>query len=248
MINLFTTYYISSERQKELDHCLAENLKNPLINQVYVFLDQNTNEHDVPFKTDKLKFIKLDRIPTYKDWIENASKHKGDFSIFVNADIYLNNSISNLNKYLQNDRSIVCLSRYEDNDGIKPHPMPKWSQDFWAIKNDQLKSIDFISELEIPTGKCRCDNRLAFIFTIWGWDIYNPTNEIHCFHKHKSNIRNYNKLDLSTIGGLAFVNPTKTHKNPSDIEISIMPVKTTNIKKCYLNVWLEQNLNAKKTH
>ena len=255
-INLFTTYFKSESenRQKELDYCLTQNLINPYINQINTFLDQNTRSSDFyhffedpenHLYINKLNFIKIDRIPTYKDWIEHSIKSNA-ISIFTNADIYFDDSINKVYKYLEKPNRLICLSRYEDLDEyIVPHENPYWSQDSWVIDFSQDHDFNFIKKLDVPTGKYRCDNKVAYIFSVYGWDLYNPCSEIKSYHKHRSKIRTYDKADTSIIGSLAFVSPTANPENPSIVEYHIMPIKTTNIKKeAIVSQWLENQING----
>lgn len=244
-INLYSTYFISSsqERQQELDFCLIKNLENMYIYNVNIFIENNavdrvrqiTNKLGL-FEKNKLNLIVLDKIPSYKDWLEN-SKDKDEISVFSNADIYFDQTINRVFGYLRDKNSLICLSRHEiiDNKAM-PHKKPKWSQDAWIINSNQINDIDFLEKLEISTGACRCDNKLAYRFAISGWNLYNPFEEIKCYHKHESGIRNYKRKDRSIIGGLAFVNPSIYR--PSEIEIEIMPMKKDNIKSCNLNNYL----------
>jgi hypothetical protein len=252
-INLFTTYFHhdSEARQKELDFCLIKNFLDQNIDKLYLFLDEKTNESDVQNKlinsglkpTNKIEFIKIDRVPTFRDWILFSKNIRDkDVSIFTNADIYFDSSILKFKEYIRYPKSIICLSRHDDlEDGrIELHQNPEWSQDSWAMTGESIRLVDFNSDLEISTGKCRCDNKLAYVFAVNGWDIYNPCKDLKCIHKHSSKIRDYNKFDKCIMGALAFVGPTISGF-PSSLEISIMPINTKNIKKISLNSWLCQN-------
>jgi len=255
-INLFTTYFKpeSEDRQKELDYCLTQNLKNQYINKINIFLDQNTRSSDLYrffeeiddyIYSNKLNFIKINRIPTYKDWIDYSIKNN-DISIFANADIYFDDSINKVYKYLEKPNSLMCLSRYEDFDEhIVPHENPQWSQDSWIINFSKENNFSFIKELDVPTGKYRCDNKVAYIFSVQGWDLYNPFYEIKSYHRHKSKKRTYDQADTSIIGSLAFVSPTTNPETPSIVEYHIMPIKAANIKKeAIVSPWLENRISG----
>jgi len=253
-INLFTTYFKSESeyRQKELDYCLTQNIRNPCINKINIFLDQNTRSsnfyhffEEPDIYANKLNFIKIDRIPTYKDWIDYSIKNN-TVSIFTNADMYFDDSINKVYKYLEKPNSLMCLSRYEDLDEhIVPHENPQWSQDSWIINFSKENNFSFIKELDVPTGKYRCDNKIAYIFSVHGWDLYNPFYEIKSYHRHISKIRTYDKADTSIIGSLAFVSPTTNPENPSIVEYHIMPIKTANIKKeVVIGRWLENKIRG----
>ena len=248
-IKLFTTYFISNskKRQLELDSCLINNLKNSYINQINVFLDHKTkssnfyhffeNEELHPY-CNKLNFICLDKMPTYKNWIEHSSANT--ISLFSNADIYFDKSINKISDYLTEPNNIICLSRHEDLlKSTKLHPNPHWSQDVWAINGNHIQNINFLPKLDIPTGQFRCDNKFAYIMSIYGWNLYNPCNTIKCYHKHLSNIRTYDPVEINNIGGLAFVYPCEKTE-ASKIDIQIMSLNTKNVTGCSMNNWLEK--------
>lgn len=257
MVSLFTTFFLSQdlERQQELITALQHNVNNPEIKTIYIFLDgtdeeatRNVIKENV--ETNKIKFLNIKRIPTYGDWIEYSKLFRDeieDISIYVNADIYTDNTINVLKEYLNTPESIVCLSRHDVGlEGIMPHPNPHWSQDLWAISKQNILNITnqcFLDELNITrTGMYRCDNKLAFLFTMRGWTIFNPQKQINCFHIQKNTERSYGRFDLNMIGGLCFVGITDTPAVPSDLDVSIMPTKVGNITKCAINKYLHKNL------
>lgn len=254
-INLYTTYFKSNseKRQLELDNCLINNLKNLYINQINIFLDQHTkSSHFYHFfeneelhqYCNKLNFIYLNQMPTYKNWLEHSALNC--ISIFSNADIYFDKSINKISKYLAKPNNIICLSRHEDLlDSTKLHSNPHWSQDAWAINGNHIQNISFLPKLNIPTGQFRCDNKFAYLMSIYGWNLYNPCNTVKCYHKHQSNVRTYNPIEINNIGGLAFVYPCKNMK-ASKIDIQIMSLNTKNIIGCSINDWLEKTLNQER--
>ena len=250
-MNLFTTYFISEikERQEELDFCMERNLNNPHIGELNVFADDPAT-HSLQTNPifhqhlGKIKFIRYDGAPTYRSWLENSP---AGISILFNADIYFDESIRKVPEYLKKPNSIVCLSRHEDEmDSIIPHKNPQWSQDLWAVNLDHENNLQFMGELEVRTGRYRCDNKIAYVFSVNGWDIYNPHDEIKCYHRHNSKVRNYDKLDTSIVGALGFVSARCTPDSPSEIEINIMPVMTDHIKKVSLSSWLEEQIFPEK--
>jgi hypothetical protein len=237
-VNVFTTFFCSSSpsRQEELNRCLQNNLKNELIYSLNVFLDYNidlsvlkkvlSNPEVEPFVT-KLKFIFLDRIPSFKDWL---SIPVNGISVFCNADIYFDDSLSLVQEYVRYNKSIVCLTRKEIiSNSISFHPDPHWSQDCWALDGSNIPKIDFLEKLNISTGKMRCDNKIAYLFSMHGWDLYNPVNKVNCYHLHESKARNYDMGDTSILGALGFVRPCEDAEAPSKVEIHVMPLKTSNI-------------------
>lgn len=248
---LFTTYYQSNNalRQAEIDASLKNNIQNSLISKIFIFLDSNTTSDIVSskFNSNKLKYIQLNSIPMYSDWIKYSKNlNSEEVSLFANADIYFDESLINIKKYL-GEKRIICLSRHNlINQNLILQNQPEWSQDFWAIKVSEIEKIYFEKELEIQTAIPGCDNKLAFVFTMAGWDLFNPFNEVKCIHLHSSEIRNYDKFDHRIAGTLANVHESKSPSNPSMITINIMPLKSSNIKDIGINIWLEEsNKNLK---
>lgn len=257
MISLFTTFFLTedTERQNELITVLRENISNTEIKSIYIFLDGSHEEATrnlvkANVDTTKVKFLNIKRIPTYGDWVEYSKLLRDeieDISVYVNADIYTDSTIKHIKEYLDTPDSIVCLSRHEVKpEGIIPHPNPHWSQDLWAISKQNMVNITnqcFLDELSITrTGMYRCDNKLAFLFTMRGWCIFNPQKEIKCFHLQNKTERSYGRFDLNIIGGLCFVGTTDTPAIPSELDVSIMPSKVGNITKCAINKFLHKNL------
>jgi len=257
VISLFTTFFLTSDqdRQLELLTCLKNNNQNEYIKQIYLFLDGKDDQATIDYLNSnvpqsKIIFVYINRIPSYGDWITYSKQFKdvlGDTSIFCNADVYINDSAEQLPDYLSKKESIVCLSRHDVNEEISvPHPNPHWSQDLWAISKENILNIDnkcFIDELSITyTGMYRCDNKLAYIFAMRGWEIYNPYLDVRCYHVQKDASRNYSKFDVDIVGGLCFVSATDSPDKPSELDISIMPVKVGKIAKCAINKYLQRNL------
>lgn len=258
MITLFTTFFLRDEdRQQELLYCLNKNVENKYIKNIFLLLDGKNEEQIKEYITSnlkdisKIKYISVGRIPTYGDWVKQ-SKQIGEeleeISIFINADIYIDESIVNVADYVKKEETVVCLTRHEvlPNWDIVLHENPQWSQDLWAISKNNILNINnsfFITELDTTyTGAYRCDNRAAYIFAMRGWVIFNPYPFIKCYHVQKSPARVYKKLDLDIVGGLCFPAPTDSPNKPSALDISIMPVKVGNITKCAINKYLERNL------
>lgn len=260
MISLFTTIFIppnDQQRWKELIYCLNKNLNNSLILNIYIFLDGCNDEEtktavidNVPI-TNKIQFIEVGHIPRFGDWIKYSKQFApklNDISVFANADIYLDETAKDLKEYANQSESIVCLSRHEfvSETEATPHPNPQWSQDLWAISKQNILSITntyFIDELNIlPTGVCRCDNKVAYIFAMRGWKVFNPFPQIKIYHMQRSSERAYSKLDTNLVGSLCFPSPTDSSTKPSELDINVMPVNAEHITKCAINNYLHKNL------
>ena len=70
LINYFTPSNL--QRYSEFITCIHENLGNKLIKQIIVFVSDNSEFH---FTHEKLKVIKVDGRPTYKDYFDYCNKN-----------------------------------------------------------------------------------------------------------------------------------------------------------------------------
>lgn len=259
-ISLFTTFFLpeSIERRKELLFCLNQNINNKFIKNIFLLLDGKNNEQTKEYITttvtplNKITFIDNKRVPTYGDWIfysKQYSQELADISVFINADIFLDETVDNIKDFTKETESLVCLTRHEMNlesREVTPHPNPHWSQDLWAISKENILNLNnlyFIDELNIThTGIYRCDNKFAYLFAMRGWKIFNPYSHVKCYHIQNDVLRTYGKIDANIVGGLCFPAVTDSPNVPSELDISVMPVKVGKITKCAINRYLQKNL------
>lgn len=249
-IVLFTPYFAAKtpERQAELDECVRRNLACDQISRLILLVDDG---HEPQILHDKLEVIKIDKRPTYQQWVD-LSKELGQacFSILANSDIYFGETISNIRLLLSAPESFVALSRYEMiAETLEPHPNPHWSQDTWAFRSDSNLPDSLYKMLDIPLGVPRCDNKVAYIFAIHGWKIFNPIKHLRSVHLHETMQRNYDKkTDCTVIGGVAYVYPGIKIDDAAMIEIDIWALGTQAIRKVGLNksldAWVKE---ARKT-
>lgn len=219
---LYSTFYNSERRQKELDYCLSKNLNNNCFDKVYIFTNKNTIIPSHLINHEKLEIISIEnKTPTYSDWTLHSklNNYQSDFiTIFSNADIYFDDTIIELKSFLNDDNGFACISRYEFNTIKQEYELcstPKWSQDVWALNNKSLENIDFDAYISIPTGKPRCDNKIAYKFAYQGYDLYNPCYHIKTYHKHESNYRDYDDKKDALLGAACFVEPCEHPNSPS---------------------------------
>ena len=219
---LFSTYYNSPVRDKELDYCLLKNLENKYIDKVNLFVTKETIIPDNVINNEKLNLLFIEKkIPSYLDWIEHSEDiDSEDFiTIFSNADIYFDETIQNLKTFLKDKNDFVCLSRYEYSSIDQHYSLftrPNWSQDTWALSDKSLKNITFKESLNIPTGKPRCDNKIAYKFAYNGYDLYNACYHVKTYHEHETNYREYDDKTDAILGAVCFVEPTTNSNIPSE--------------------------------
>lgn len=188
-IHLMVNYYVSdfSVRQKEINKTLIKNIKNKFIDKIHVLIGDCAVPKPIK-KSNKIKVSKIKDRLSYDDFFKYSKEHirNGDTCIIANADIFFDETISNINNFL-NSKTALVLTRHDKVNG-------KWriyaghdSQDAWCYINP-------IKKLEEQAGFCLgnrgCDNRIAYILKS-AYRLRNPAKQIKIYHNHKSGIRTY---------------------------------------------------------
>ena len=230
-----------AERRAELERCLTENRANDAIDHIYLMIDDDA---EVDLSDGRVSVIKMDRRPTYRDWTVFTEQYCPDkVSVLANADIYFDSTLSRLTELFEADpTAFVALSRYELVDGATTlHPNPHWSQDTWAYYPAKASNPVRDERLNFPLGVPRCDNKVAYVFGVYGHTVYNPCREVRSIHVHSTGIRNYDKKgDMRIVGGMAMVHASPSLLEPAPLEVEMWPIKTESFTKIKLNKSLEK--------
>lgn len=253
-LSLFVPFYSppDEERRQEIHRCLRKNLICNQFKKIYLLKD---DESELPFTDSRIIVIQLSRRPSYLDWIKQSQIYcPNQVSILANSDIWFDSSIGLVRDiFSKEQRSFVALSRYDNIDGdIKLHEKPSWSQDTWVFNCVSNISPSMEKQLDIPMGVPRCDNKVAYIFSINGFSIYNPCREVISVHEHRSNLRYYDKKNSSEIiGSVAMVHPSTSLLSPSALDIEVWSHKSMQYKDVKINrsleVWeTERNNDAER--
>ena len=242
MINLFTSYYQCGDlsRQSELDASFVNNVKNPDVDVLYALVDDGS---DLPVSSSKIRKINLTQRPTYQDWISLTYTEKlSGISVLANTDIYFDSSIKKLKDALSIPNSFLALSRWEiKGNSSHPHPNPQWSQDVWGLSCDADINRHLYKLLDFPMGIPRCDNKVAYLFAMYGWRVLNPLHHVRSYHLHESEVRGYSKrLDDSIIGGVAYVHPGVGLKDQALLDIDLWAKDTSHLSSFKINKSLEK--------
>ncbi|WAK74150.1 tetratricopeptide repeat protein [Arthrospira sp. PCC 9108] len=195
-IILFTPYYKAKqpERQQELIYCLQKNIECVEIAKIVLLIDDG---HQPELTSPKIEILNLASRPTYLNWVElTQEKYPEQISVLANTDIYFDQSVLRLREiFSANPKAFVTISRYEQEGSAQTlHKNPHWSQDVWAIfGKNKLLTPALKNTLKIPLGVPRCDNKIAYLFSIYGAKVYNPCLDIKTFHVQETDSRTYDK-------------------------------------------------------
>ena len=182
---LYTTFYdeYNSFRKLELLQCLEHNIANPAIREIVVF---NEGSSLAQLGSKKIVEIKIDKRPTYQDFINyiNTNSNTDDIHIIANTDIYFDTNIKVL-KHINLKDTCLALSRWDTADTIKPKLYNhNDSQDVWVFKGPIKNNL----KANFPLGVARCDNRLLYELQKASYTVLNTAYSIKSFHLHKRHV------------------------------------------------------------
>lgn len=182
------------DRCDELIYCLSKNLDDKRFHYHTIIYDTRFDDH--PNKS-MLRFVNgimankihMDGRPTYGDFFSVAnSNHPGKHILLCNADIYYDETLSNIEPRHVEDRFIM-ISRYEkDKNGNTFFPFssgPCGSADTWIFKSPIR---EFKSDFKL--GVQHCDSRIAWEADKAGIEVVNPCKSVMSFHMHANRREN----------------------------------------------------------
>ncbi|WP_146591349.1 exostosin domain-containing protein [Puniceibacterium confluentis] len=237
-IHLYTPYYLSEDydRQAELDRCLEQNLAVAGIARIFLLVDDG---HTPPVSSEKLTIVPITSRPRYSDWLELTAQHSPDaISVLANSDIYCDDTITGLRAlFASAPQALVALSRYEvAGQEVSLHPNPRWSQDLWAVDGSVPVPEAVRQKLDIALGVPRCDNKISYVFSVHGYDVFNPCHFVRSYHLHETQVRSYDMhVDKRILGGTAWVHPSETLTTPSQLVYDIWSLKPAAVERIKVN-------------
>jgi hypothetical protein len=188
MFHLITTYYKSIEPEREAENleCLKENINNPLIEHIHLFL-QGSNYPKILDIDKKVNYISFGKRPFFSDLFGFANNLENNkIKVVANSDIYFNESIEKASEALKK-WDVLALTRWDrlENENLEFYNNYK-SQDAWIFRK---KLQNYIGEYHI--GRHGCDNKLIYEMKKAGYKLNNPSLSIIAIHLHISNLRSY---------------------------------------------------------
>ena len=206
-MNLIVEYFNSQNhmRNGEYLYCLHQNLGNDLIENVYLFMEEDSELH---FDSPKIKKVIQDKRPTYKDILDFCNENlKDQICVVANADIIFDDTLRYF-KSIKMEKNFYALSRWEisTNDGknweIEPYDNAA-SQDSWIFKTP----IPTSDEMNYTMGKPGCDNKITYNMRELGYTCRNPGKKVISIHFHPTHFRTYDWKDDRVPGPYLLISP-----------------------------------------
>lgn len=202
-----------SKRAREIRKCLMNNCSNPLIDRIVLLTETDLSKEWASMKgREKIEQTIIGKRMRYCDLIQHTYDNVPLNTIvaFMNADIYLDNTISELYNVNMNDKMFALL-RWDTNEyGEEPKLFGPHadSQDTWIVYSDSIKKRTWdYSQFDYQLGRSGCDNRFTTDMFTKRFLISNPAHTIKTMHIHKTEIRDYVKTDIIPSSYYIYISP-----------------------------------------
>ena len=186
-IHLITQFYKPSQpdRLAELQFALSQNAKNPAIDSITLLNEQFYTPEELGVSSNKIEQVIIGHRLRFG---EAFAHRKPGYTVVANSDIFLDDTLVNVRKSdIHLRRAMYALLRYEYPSGQLYGPRAD-SNDTWIFHN----TLDFNQKVfNFELGVPGCDNKLCYLFTILGVEVYNDPLFIKTHHCHASPERKY---------------------------------------------------------
>jgi hypothetical protein len=202
-INLIGQFYIDKNeaRQNEIRETLFLNVNNESINKIYLFNERDYTADELGVTSDKIIQIVVGERLSFENIFKYVETYKiQGYIVIANSDIFFDKSIDKI-RTCEFKKDVLTLVRYE-YDGISSLKDAKLfdngrpdSQDAWIYHSDYNIKPQLRKCFNFYMGKPGCDNKLIYLFNIFGYKCYNEPRLVKIYHNHNVPSRNYNSSD-----------------------------------------------------
>ena len=216
-IYMIQQFFISDnkERQKEINFCLKENVKNKLFTKIILINEKIYTKEELGID-DLSNVIQVDikRRMMFSD-VFMAVKKMGlnGYIVFCNSDIIFDPSIKRLYYSTMLQRPVVqCLARYDIRSLNKDLTFnyrlnldKHGSHDTWILHSKFIPQDKYLLKFNFNFGTWACDNHILYLFYILNYLPKNEYKKYKTYHYHKSNYRTYNPVNVFGNNVLGFI-------------------------------------------
>jgi hypothetical protein len=202
MINIITSFYFSNinhpnieERNTELQTCLNNNLNNPLIEKIHLYVDDDKALNYLnSLNNQKINIIAVKK-PLYSDLFKYAFDNlKNKICMVTNSDIYMHEADINVLNILNQDNIVFSLTRYEHDMGSPLIDKYQGSHDCFLFKSPLNYSL--IENIQHAQHHWNSEGIVLYELNRINAKIFNPCRQIKIVHLHKSDIREENRIRI----------------------------------------------------
>ena len=196
-IHVFLQFYIDKNEQhaKEIQFALQKNVDNPHITSIVLLNERMYTVDELGVQSTKIKQVIIHKRLTYSMFLEYPIV---GYKVLINADIFIDSTLFNCKTSdIHLYKKMYALLRYE----YGPNPVLYGattqyegrgdSADTWIIHSNHTFTKKELACFNIQLGIPGCDNKVAYVFSILGYTIYNDPLYIKTYHCHASSERKY---------------------------------------------------------
>ena len=200
---LIYQYFVhrNKARASEVAHCLRMNVANPLIDEIILLNERIYSSEELGVDAAKVRQVDIGRRVTFQDIFVFARKEAlQGYVVTCNADMFFDVSLRNLFRSgLHLSKAAYALLRFEYTDRdlrkCKLFGPRADSQDVWIFHSSFLPTEAEAKLFNFPFGKLGCDNKLAYLLAILGYEVRNDPLFIRTYHHHRIPIRDYSRKE-----------------------------------------------------
>lgn len=233
------------KRRKEIVETLKKNISLELFDKILLLNERKYTKEEMGLSDDEMKKITQIIVGNrlrYGDFFRQI-KNMGlsGYYVLANSDIFFDKTIVNLFRTdLSINKSCIALLRYEYNNeknlnNCKLYGPRSDAQDTWIIHSNFIPDKKIWKTFDFHMGFAGCDNKIAYLFYILGYNVYNIPEHIRSYHFHQTGVREY--LDKAKISRpYLFVYPTLSNVTRNNIQSYLIKYQSSSkFDNYYLN-------------
>lgn len=219
MLNLITSFYLTNpKRQAELNQTLVQNINNPHIAKIHLFLDNKEASLYLKknFPTDKINIVRIGKQPLYSDLFSYANTLNGETCMIANSDVWLKELDLNLLKPNNIANTIYAITRHEYDMSCPLITRYGGSHDAFIFVSPTHAGL--IKHLKFPQNVWGSENVVLYELRRLKYKLVNPCKKIVIVHEHRGEARDPNRkrINLGDLNGDGVYSVRSVIVRPSD--------------------------------
>ena len=195
-IHVYTQFYlpVDGKRRLEILWCLKKNAGNPAIATITLLNERIYTDEELGVSSLKIRQVVIGARLKFSDFFERLSE---GYNVLCNADIFFDETLARVRRSdIHCTKKMYALLRYEyrGEDDLEECPIfgPRNdSMDTWIIHSAQGLTEEMRRGFRFFLGAPGCDNKVAYLFRILGYTVYNDPVFIRTYHNHAEETRRY---------------------------------------------------------
>lgn len=184
------------KRNQEILHCLKRHVGNPMISRIHLINERLFSPSELGIESDKIIQTNIQRRAEYRDIFEYVDEADlRGYIVMCNADIFMDSTLANLfqsgihvNKVayaqLRFEYTGQTLGKCLLHGDDKTRRGRCDSQDTWVYHSNFNPSRQQRKAFNFQFGRLGCDNKIAYLLAVIGFDVRNEPYLIKTYHAH----------------------------------------------------------------